>query len=81
MLDQDLARLYGVPSKVLMQAVKRNAKRFPSDFMYSLTRQEVMNLRSQIVTSSWGGAQVFALRLYGAGSGDAIGGFEKSASH
>jgi hypothetical protein len=55
MLSPDLARLYGVPSKVLMQAVKRNLERFPSDFMYRTTWQEVMNLRSQIVTSSWGG--------------------------
>ena len=54
-LDQDLAALYGVPLKTLTQAVKRNAKRFPEDFTYHLTKQEVMNLRSQIVTSSWGG--------------------------
>lgn len=52
MLDRDLAMLYGVPVKVLNQAVKRNLKRFPSDFMYQLTKQEVVNLRSQIVTSS-----------------------------
>ncbi len=55
MLDHDLARLYGVSTKALLQAVKRNKGRFPSDFMYVLTRQEVVNLRSQIVTSSWGG--------------------------
>ena len=55
MLDSDLAGLYGVPTKVLLQAVKRNRKRFPGDFMYQLTRQEVVNLRSQFVTSSWGG--------------------------
>src|SRR3989338_697581 len=55
MLDRDLAELYGVLTKALLQAVKRNPKRFPRDFMFILTRQEVMNLRSQFVTSSWGG--------------------------
>jgi tetrahydromethanopterin S-methyltransferase subunit G len=55
MLDKDLAILYGVPTKVLLQAVKRNIKRFPDDFMLLLTRQEVTILRSQIMTSSWGG--------------------------
>ena len=54
MLDQDLAKMYGVPTKVLLQAVKRNQLRFPADFMYQLTRQEVINLRSQFVTSSLG---------------------------
>jgi hypothetical protein len=57
MLDRDLAKLYGVPVKVLNQAVKRNLKRFPDDFMYQLTRQEIMNLKSQFVTSSWGGVR------------------------
>jgi hypothetical protein len=52
MLSTDLAELYGVSEKVLNQAVKRNADRFPVDFMFPLTRQEVANLRSQIVTSS-----------------------------
>ena len=55
MLDKDLAILYGVPTKVLLQAVKRNIKRFPDDFMLLLTIQEVTILRSQIMTSSWGG--------------------------
>ncbi|MBI4436564.1 MAG: ORF6N domain-containing protein [Candidatus Omnitrophica bacterium] len=55
MLDEDLAELYGVSTRVLVQAVKRNMARFPRDFMFLLTRQEVTNLRSQIVTSSWGG--------------------------
>ena len=55
MLDKDLAELYVVLTKVLIQAVKRNVKRFPGDFMFLLTRQEVAILRSQIVTSSWGG--------------------------
>jgi hypothetical protein len=55
MLDRDLAGLYGVPVKRLNEQVKRNLKRFPGDFMFLLTRQEVMNLKSQIATSSWGG--------------------------
>lgn len=55
MLDRDLAELYGVKTKVLLQAVKRNIKRFPEDFMFQLAKEEFINLRSQIVTSSWGG--------------------------
>jgi hypothetical protein len=55
MLDAHLAKLYGVGTKVLIQAVKRNAERFPVDFMFQLTRHEFANLRSQFVTSSWGG--------------------------
>jgi phage regulator Rha-like protein len=50
MLDSDLAELYGVPTKVFNQAVKRNRDRFPSDFMFQLTIQEFDALRSQIVT-------------------------------
>ena len=52
MLDEDLARLYGVSVKALNQAVKRNRERFPADFMFRLTAQEVRSLRSQIVTSN-----------------------------
>ena len=55
MLDKDLAELYGIETKVLKQAVKRNIKRFPADFMFVLIKHEINNLRSQIVTSSWGG--------------------------
>ncbi|HEX4593218.1 MAG TPA: ORF6N domain-containing protein [Bryobacteraceae bacterium] len=55
MVDSDLAELYRVPTKVFNQAVKRNLKRFPSDFMFRLSRKEMEILRSQIVTSSWGG--------------------------
>src|SRR5256886_14641366 len=55
MLSFDLAALYGVEPKVLIQAVKRNSDRFPEDFMFQLTDQEFRNLKSQIVTSSWGG--------------------------
>lgn len=50
MLASDLAALYGVPTKVLVQAVKRNLERFPSDFAFQLTEQELRVLRSQIVT-------------------------------
>jgi hypothetical protein len=57
MLSSHLASLYGVEVKVLVQAVKRNLDRFPSDFMFQLTNQEVNNLKSQFVTSSWGGAR------------------------
>jgi len=55
MLSTHLAELYGVEPKVLVQAVKRNAPRFPGDFMFQLSREEFTNLKSQIVTSSWGG--------------------------
>ena len=55
MFDKDLAGLYGVGVKVLNQAVKRNIKRFPEDFMFQLTKKEVESLRSQIVTSKRGG--------------------------
>jgi hypothetical protein len=51
MLDRDLAELYGVETRVLNQAVRRNIDRFPEDFMFALTREEIMNL-SQIVISS-----------------------------
>jgi hypothetical protein len=49
-LDSDLAAVYGVPAKRLNEQVKRNAKRFPSDFMFQLTSQEFDSLRSQIAT-------------------------------
>jgi hypothetical protein len=55
MLDSDLAELYQVETKVLKQAVKRNIDIFPKHFMFELTEEEFKNLRSQIVTSSWGG--------------------------
>ncbi len=54
MLDKDLATLYGVPTKVLNQAVKRNRSRFPEDFLFQLAPDEVEALRSQIVTSKPG---------------------------
>ena len=55
MLDKDLAELYGVSTKRLNEQVRRNTKRFPQDFMFPLTAQEVINLRSQFATSRWGG--------------------------
>ncbi|HCE45595.1 MAG TPA: DNA-binding protein [Lentisphaeria bacterium] len=58
LLDRDLAVLYGVETKVLKQAVKRNIGRFPSDFMFMLAGEELAILRSQFVTSrSWGGSR------------------------
>jgi len=55
MLSMDLAELYEVEPRILIQAVKRNAERFPPDFMFQLTLQEFTNLKSQFVISSWGG--------------------------
>ena len=57
MLDLDLAEIYEVETRELNQAVKRNIKRFPPDFMFQLTSKEFSNLKSQIVTSSWGGTR------------------------
>ena len=54
MLDAELAALYGVETKVLVQAIKRNIERFPADFMFQLSTEEFANLRSQFVTSSSG---------------------------
>jgi hypothetical protein len=53
MLDIDLAELYDVPTKALNQAVRRNIKRFPSDFMFKLSKSEFKNLRSQFVTAKY----------------------------
>jgi hypothetical protein len=55
MLSGDLAGLYEVEPRALIQAVKRNIERFPDDFMFQLTDAEFRGLRSQIVMSSWGG--------------------------
>ncbi len=55
MLSTDLAELYQVEPRVLVQAVKRNKERFPEDFIFHLTKEEFGNLKSQIVISSWGG--------------------------
>jgi hypothetical protein len=61
MLDRDLAKLYGVETRVLNQAVKRNIGRFPDDFMFEVSKAEFDNLISQIVTSSWGGTRKLPL--------------------
>jgi hypothetical protein len=55
MLDSDLAALYGVETKMLVRAVKRNLERFPDDFMVQLTKEEFDNLKYHFGTSSWGG--------------------------
>ena len=52
MLDRDLAELYGVETKVLKQAVRRNIQRFPEDFMFEMLKDEFQNWRSQFVTSN-----------------------------
>jgi len=56
-LDRDIARLYGVETRTLVQAIRRNQERFPEDFMFQLTEEEVSNLRYQSGTSSWGGSR------------------------
>jgi hypothetical protein len=55
MIDSELADMYGVETKRLNEQVKRNLERFPADFMFQLTQEEWENLKSQFVTSSWGG--------------------------
>ena len=57
MLDKDLAELYGVQTRDLNKAVKRNIERFPDDFMFQLTKEEMNNLMFQFGTSSWGGTR------------------------
>jgi len=60
MLDADLAELYGVETKYLVRAVKRNHERFPGDFMFQLSKEEYENLRCQFGTSSgWGGRRYY----------------------
>ncbi len=59
MLDRDLAAIYGVETKVLNQAVKRNIERFPSDFMFQVNKDELESLRSQFVTSKRGGNRYY----------------------
>ncbi len=55
MIDSDLAELYQVETRRLNEQVKRNINRFPKDFMFRLTKEEWLNLKSQFATSSWGG--------------------------
>lgn len=57
MLIRDLARLYGVTDGALAQAMKRNAARFPKDFVFRLTREELTNLKSQTMIPGWGGSR------------------------
>lgn len=57
MLDRDLAELYQVPTKRVNEQVRRNLGRFPKDFMFTLTKTETANLKSQIAASSWGGSR------------------------
>ena len=57
MIDRDLATVYGVTTSQLNQQVKRNIARFPANFRFQLTMEEMNNLKSQIVTSSWGGTR------------------------
>ena len=56
-LDRDLAELYGVMTSQLTRQVRRNTARFPADFMFQLTKEELMNLMCQFGTSSWGGTR------------------------
>jgi len=56
-LDYELAKMYEVETRVLKQAVRRNIDRFPEDFMFELTEEEMKNLTSQFVMSSWGGTR------------------------
>jgi ORF6N domain len=74
MLDADLAELYGVETRVLIQAVKRNSNRFPADFMFQVSGEEAKHLRSQFVISKGRRRRkaVFALCLYRTGSGHVI---------
>jgi len=65
MLSRDLAALYGVSTKAFNQAVKRNAERFPEDFMFQLTREEAQSLRSQSVTSNEAGSRSQIVTLNG----------------
>ena len=56
-LDFELAKMYQVETRALKQAVRRNIERFPTDFIFELTEEEMKNLTSQLVTSSWGGTR------------------------
>ena len=68
MFDFDLAEMYGIDTKTLKRAVRRNIERFPEDFMFELTMEEFQNLRTQIASSSWGGSRYppFAFTEHGA---------------
>ncbi len=73
MLSPDLAALYGVPARRLNEQVRRNAERFPEDFMFQLTPDEWRILKLQFATSSWGGARrapPYAFTEHGADSAE-----------
>ena len=76
MLDTDLAELYGVETKQLKRAVRRNITRFPEDFMFQLQEKEFKDLRSHFGTSSWGGHTLPANGFYRAGSSYVVKCFE-----
>ena len=63
MLDEDLAQMYSVETRRLNEQVKRNLKRFPKDFMFTLTEKEYENLMSQNAISSWGAEGSYRLHL------------------
>ena len=81
MLDRDLATLYGVETRVLNQAVKRNIGRSPDDFMFEVSKVEFDNLISQIVTSSWGGTRKTSLCLHRTRCNDALKCSQERQSH
>jgi len=62
MIDRDLAELYGVETKRLKEAVRRNASRFPTDFMFEMTKEELEDWRSQFASSNWGTGDKMGLR-------------------
>ncbi|MBI5218673.1 MAG: ORF6N domain-containing protein [Bacteroidia bacterium] len=64
MLDSDLACLYKVETSQLKRAVRRNMERFPYDFMFELTKEEIENLRCRFGASSWGGARTGTLTCH-----------------
>lgn len=61
MLDRDLAELYQVETKRLKESVRRNINRFPNDFMFEMTKNELENWRTQFASSSWGGSRYLPL--------------------
>lgn len=65
MLDRDVARLYGVETKVLNRAVRRNIKRFPAGFMFSLTREEIKNISPIVTKPGIKAPNVFAFTIEG----------------
>ena len=81
MIDYDLAEMYGVDTRSLKQAVKRNEGRFPADFMFELTREEWESLISQFVISNRGGNRFLPYAVTEQGVGDALQRLAKRNSH